>query len=78
MRQGVNEIASRWARSARASTKEKSPAGEKLAALAKHHSSEAFYACEDPLEAALFSAFVGIARHREERRSGKEVPDVDP
>ncbi len=33
-------------------------------ASAKKHSSEAFYGCDDPLEAAIFSALVEIARQR--------------
>jgi len=33
--------------------------GQRLAEMAKMHSSEAFYALDDPLEAAVFSALRG-------------------
>ena len=80
IRQGVNAATGRWARSARALPDGKQQAcGEKLAALAKSHSSEAFFVCEDPLEAALFSVFVEMIRHRDEQgREGEGEPDVDP
>ena len=56
--QGVKSIADRRARSSRALKKGDQQYGEKLAELAKKHSSEAFIACDDPLEAAVFSALV--------------------
>jgi hypothetical protein len=58
VRQGVKRIADRWARSSRALKKEDQQYGEKLAEMAKKHSSEAFIACDDPLEAAVFSVLV--------------------
>jgi hypothetical protein len=36
--------------------------------MAKKHSSEAFYALDDPLEAAVFSALVEMLRELERRR----------
>ena len=89
VRQGVKGPIDRWARAARALRKEDKPYGERLAALAKLHSSEAFYGCDDPLEAAVFSVFIGILRQQEERveqagmddrdqRLGREVHNVDP
>jgi hypothetical protein len=66
--------------------------GKRVVALAKLHSSEAFYSCDDPLEAAIFSGLIGILRQQEEmgeqiapacpddlneEREGK-VCDVDP
>ncbi|PKL70021.1 MAG: hypothetical protein CVV30_01215 [Methanomicrobiales archaeon HGW-Methanomicrobiales-1] len=78
----------RWARAARALRKEDLPYGKRLVALAKLHSSEAFYGCDDPLEAAVFSGLMGILRQQEEQEpqactgQGKErggvVRDVDP
>jgi hypothetical protein len=54
------------------------PYSERLVAFARKHSSEAFYGCDDPLEAAIFSALVEITRRQEElSRDGRE-PDVDP
>ena len=60
-----------------------------MVTLAKLHSSEAFYGCDDPLEAAVFSVFIGILRQQEEwveqagtddldQKLGREEPDVDP
>ena len=66
VRQGAKTIAGRWARSARALRKEEQSCGEELAKLATAHSSEAFVACDSPLEAALFSALVGLLRQQEE------------
>ncbi|MGB8308298.1 MAG: hypothetical protein WCE65_00525 [Methanoregula sp.] len=56
IRLGVNNMADRWARSARALKKEDRKYGKRLVELAKTHSSEAFVACDDPLEAVVFSA----------------------
>jgi hypothetical protein len=92
VRQGVKGPIDRWARAARALRKEDKPYGERLVALAKLHSSEAFYGCDDPLEAAVFSVLIGILRQQEERevqktpactddpgkKQEKEVRDVDP
>jgi hypothetical protein len=36
--------------------------------MAKKHSSEAFYALDDPLEAAVFSVLVELLRELERRR----------
>ncbi len=66
MRQGAKTVSGRWARSARALRKEERSCGEKLAGLATMHSSEAFVACDSPLEAALFSALVELLRYQEE------------
>jgi len=80
IRQGVKHLAGRWARVHRALRPEDRTYAEQLAASAMKHSSEAFYGCDDPLEAAIFSALVGIARQQETLpRDGEEpVPDVDP
>lgn len=89
VRQGVKGPIERWARAARTLRKEDQPYGEKLVALAKLHSSEAFYGCDDPLEAAIFSGLIGIIKQqkaltmqeREDSRdeSGeREERNVDP
>ena len=78
IRQGVNGMTGRWAGSQRALGTEDRPYSERLVAFARKHSSEAFYGCDDPLEAAIFSALVEITRRQEElSRDGRE-PDVDP
>ena len=88
VRQGVTGPADRWARAARTLINEEQPYGERVVALAKKHSSEAFYGCDDPLEAVVFSVLIGILREQEEEsqactddrdtRRGREVRDVDP
>jgi hypothetical protein len=65
VRQGVNSTADRWARSARALKREDQKYGERLAELAKQHSSEAFVACDDPLEAVVFSVLVEILKQQD-------------
>lgn len=79
IRQGVKGLTGHWTRVARALRPEDRAAAERLAAAAKKHASEAFYGCDDPLEAAIFSALVEIARHREEMPGeGEGAPVVDP
>jgi hypothetical protein len=65
IRQGVNSTADRWARSARWLKREDQKYGEELVKLAKTHSSEAFAACDDPLEAVVFSALVEIIKRQD-------------
>ena len=81
VRQGVKSTADRWARSSRALKKDDQPYGERLVELAKRHASEAFYGCDDPLEAAVFSVLVELIKehakreHTEQEHTGR---DVDP
>ena len=65
VRQGVKGPIDHWARAARALKKEEQQYGERLVALAKKHSSEAFYGCDDPLEAVVFSVLVEMLRQHE-------------
>ena len=65
VRQGVNSTADRWHCSARALKREDQKYGERLAELAKQHSSEAFVACDDPLEAVVFSVLVEILKQQD-------------
>jgi hypothetical protein len=79
IRQGVKGLTERWARIPPALRPGDRAPAEHLVAAAKKHSSEAFYGCDDPLEATIFSALVEIARTREEMsRDAEEVPGVDP
>jgi hypothetical protein len=64
-RQGVKRIADRWARSSRALKKEDQQYGERLVEMAKKHSSEAFIACDDPLDAAVFSVLVATIKRQD-------------
>jgi hypothetical protein len=78
VRQGVKSTADRWARSSRALKEKDRPYGEKLVRLAQRHSSEAFYGCDDPLEAAVFSVLVELIREQDQARQEKAEHDVDP
>jgi len=53
VRMGVKDVAARWLKASRALKKEDQVYGQKVAEMAKKHSSEAFYALDDPLEAAM-------------------------
>jgi predicted ArsR family transcriptional regulator len=75
VRQGVNQIADRWARSSRSLRKEDQKYGEKLAKLVKLYSSEGFFGCDDPLEAALFSVLVEMIKRQENQIGSSEKPD---
>ena len=56
-------------------TKEDQKYGEKLAKLAKMHSSEAFIGCDDALEAIFFSVLIEIIKRQENRGWFSEIPD---
>jgi hypothetical protein len=62
VRIGVQEISARWARAGRALKKEDQIYAQELAKMVKKHSSESFYALDDPLEAAVFSALIEIMK----------------
>ena len=75
VRQGVNRIADRWARSSRSLRKEDQKYGERLVKLAKMHSSEAFFGCDDLLEAIIFSVLIEMIRRQENQVCSPEIPD---
>jgi hypothetical protein len=75
VRQGVNRIADRWARSSRSLKKEEQKYGEKLAKLVKIYSSEAFFGCDNPLEAALFSVLIEMIKKQENQTFSSEIAD---
>jgi hypothetical protein len=62
---GTKEVSARWLKASRALKKEDQIYGQKVAEMAKKHSSEAFYALDDPLEAAVFSVLVELLRELE-------------
>ncbi len=64
VRMGAKDVSARWLKASRALKKEDRVYGEELAEMARKHSSEAFYALDDPLEAAVFSVLVEIMRKR--------------
>jgi hypothetical protein len=64
VRQDLNSVAERWARTARHHERDSRATGEVLAGWAKQHSSEAFFGCNGPAEAALFSVLIEVHRQR--------------
>ncbi len=68
VRMGVKDVSARWLKASRALKKEDQVYGQSLAEMAKKHSSEAFYALDDPLEAALFSVLVELLKELEKRQ----------
>ncbi len=75
VRLGAQQISARWARAGRAMKKEDQAYAQELAAMAKKHSSEAFYALDDPLEAAVFSALIELLKKVEEQSAVKKDPE---
>jgi hypothetical protein len=67
---GAKEVSERWRKASRALEKEDQFYGQKLAEMAMRHSSEAFYALDDPLEAAVFSVLVELLRDIETKQKG--------
>ena len=77
LRMGVNELSARWTRAGRALKKRDQIYAKKLADMAKMHSSEAFYALDDPLEAAVFSVLIELLKERDSQRDSKRDPSED-
>ncbi len=75
VRLGAAEVSARWARAGRAMKKEDQGYAKELAAMAKKHSSEAFYALDDPLEAAVFSALIELLKKQEGQSEVREDSD---
>ena len=62
VRMGAKEVSARWLKASRALKKEDQVYGQRLAEMVKKHSSEAFYAFDDPLEAAIFSLLIELMK----------------
>ena len=60
VRMGVNDLSLRWSKASRALKEDQSYA--KNCRHGKKHSSEAFYALDDPLEAAVFSVLIELLK----------------
>jgi hypothetical protein len=74
VRMGVKDVSARWLKASRALKKEDQVDGQKIAEMAKKHSSEAFYALDDPLEAAaVFSVLVELLKtmDKADRKNGE-------
>ena len=65
VRMGVKDVSARWMKASKALKKDDQIYGQMIAEMAKKHSSEAFYALDDPLEAAVFSVLVEMIRTRD-------------
>jgi hypothetical protein len=68
VRMGVKDVSARWLKASRALKKEDQVYGLRVAQMARMHSSEAFYALDDPLEAAVFSVLVELLKERESKQ----------
>ncbi len=64
IRMAVKDVSARWLKASKALKKEDQVYGQMIADMAKKHSSEAFYALDDPLEAAIFSVLVEMMKER--------------
>ena len=64
VRMGAKEVSARWLKASKALKKEDQIYGQRLAEMAKKHSSEAFYAFDDPLEVAVFSVLVEMMKEK--------------
>jgi hypothetical protein len=62
VRMGARDVSLRWLKASKAFRREDQIYGQKLAEMARKYSSEAFYALDDPLEAAIFSVLVELLR----------------
>jgi len=76
VRMGSQEVAQRWLKASRALSKEDQIYGKRLAEMVKMHSSEAFYALDDPLEAAIFSVLIELLKETD-RKAVEKRDDVD-
>ena len=71
-------MAERWQWSAPVLDNEDQPYGEQLARLVKTHSSDVFYGCDEPLEAAVFSGLSELQKELDRIQAGAgEDGDVD-
>ena len=68
VRMGSQEVADRWLKASRALSKSDQAYGRRLAQMAKIHSSEAFYALDDPLEAAVFSVLMELLKETDRKK----------
>jgi hypothetical protein len=73
---GAKDVADRWLKARRAMKAEDQVYAVKLAGMAKKHSSEAFYAFNDPLEAAVFSVLVEMMKEIKELEVRKNTESL--
>ena len=73
----MKEVSDRWLKASRALKKEDQVYGRMLAEMAKKHSSEVFYALDDPLEAAVFSVLVEMVKERVEGEDTSKETEIE-
>ncbi|MCQ8893095.1 MAG: hypothetical protein NQU46_00440 [Methanolinea sp.] len=73
VRQEVRLLTERWERTARTLAGQDREHALRVARMARAHASECFYAFDDPLEAAVFSVLLEMAKGR-----GGREGHVDP
>ncbi|NMB79900.1 MAG: hypothetical protein GYA23_12495 [Methanomicrobiales archaeon] len=78
VRLGVKALTERWERAGRKQDRDHRGPAAALATSARRHSSEAFFGCDSPLEAVLFSSLVEISREDREQKSPGGNGHVDP
>jgi hypothetical protein len=61
----VRDLARRWSLATRALRKDDQKYGEELVRMIQQHSSAGFCAFDDPLESAMFSVLVELAKQRD-------------
>jgi hypothetical protein len=72
----VKKIVERWLSIKKALKKEDQRTAEKLADMAKKHSSKVFYNFNDPLEAAIFSVFIELQKQIDDlKKEGEDGLD---
>ena len=71
VRMGVKDVSARWLKASKALKKEDQVCGQKLSEMARKHSSEAFYALDDPLEAAVFSVLVELMKDLSDQKDSR-------
>jgi len=72
VRMGSQEVSNRWLKASRALSIEDQIYGQRLAEMVKVHSSEAFYALDDPLEAAIFSILIELLKETDRKAVEKK------
>ena len=76
IRMGVKDISARWLKASKALKKEDQVYGQRLAEMANKHSSEAFYALDDPLEAAVFSVLLELVKEMDKAHRENESGEI--
>ncbi|MGD0950985.1 MAG: hypothetical protein ABR985_01070 [Methanotrichaceae archaeon] len=76
VRMGAKDVADRWLKARRAMKAEDQVYAVKLVGMAKKHSSEAFYAFNDPLEAAVFSVLLEMMKEIKELEVRKNTESL--